>query len=136
METKSFIINKRALFVPLFMHEFFYITIRAQDTLKNIPELSLPMASEKLVIAHNMTDIIRFRYHDLEDSCDPRYYPAKGNITEPLGGMVQVNVIAEKYLKDSTLEQTVRFEMRTAMHAELMDSSSIILSVKEVRMTK
>ncbi len=116
METKSFIINKRGIICSFILCMSFFISpIRAQDTLKNIPELSLPMASEKLVIAHNMTDIIRFRYHDLEDSCDPRYYPAKGNITEPLGGMVQVNVIAEKYLKDSTLEQTVRFEMRTAM---------------------
>jgi hypothetical protein len=84
------------------------------DTLKNLPELSLPLTDQKLVIAHNMTDIIRFKNHDLEDSCDPEYYPPKGNITECLGGLVQVNVMEDRYLKDSTLEQAVEFEMRAA----------------------
>lgn len=84
------------------------------DTLKNLPELSLPISDQKLVIAHNMTDIIRFKGHEFEDSCDPEYYPPQGNITEQLGGMVQVNVMSDKYLKDSSLEQSVEFELRAA----------------------
>ncbi len=116
MAIKSFILNTgRIICLFILCLCFFMSPLRSQDTLKNLPELSLPLVSEKLVIAHNMTDIIRFRYHDLEDSCDPKYYPEKDNITETLGGMVQVNVMAERYLKDSTLEQTVEFEIRTAM---------------------
>jgi hypothetical protein len=113
----SFFISNRSRIICFFIVNIIihFSILRSQDTLKNLPELSLPLVAEKLVIAHNMTDIIRFRYHDLEDSCDPRYYPPKGNITEQLGGMVQVNVMSEKYLKDSTLEQTVEFEMRTAL---------------------
>ncbi|MDA3892786.1 MAG: endo-1,3-alpha-glucanase family glycosylhydrolase [Salinivirgaceae bacterium] len=85
------------------------------DTLKNLPELGLPLSNEKLVIAHNMTDIIRFKGHELEDCSDPEYYYPKGNITENLGGMVQVNVMSDKYLKDSSLEQTIEFELRAAI---------------------
>lgn len=85
-----------------------------ENELKNLQVFSLPLSDEKLVIAHNMTNIIRYKGHKMEDSCDPEYYPPKGNITEPLGGLVQVNVMADQYLKDSTLEQAVRFELVTA----------------------
>ncbi|MBN1599632.1 MAG: hypothetical protein JW894_15160 [Bacteroidales bacterium] len=101
--------------ICLIMSLLTFTGLFAQDELKNRPELGLPLSDRKLVIAHNMTDIIRFKNHDLEDSCDPEYYPPEGNITEPLGGMVQVSVIADRYYKDSTLEQTVEFEIRTAM---------------------
>ena len=96
-----------AIAICISMYKVNAQTTRVKDTLRNLRELSLPLADQKLVIAHNMTDIIRFKGHDLEDSCDPEYYPPKGNITENLGGMVQVNVMADRYLKDSTLEQTV-----------------------------
>jgi len=86
-----------------------------QDSLKNLPELSLPLTNKKLVIAHNMTNIIRYEGHKIEDCGDPQYYAPTGNVTQNLGGMVQVNVMADKYYKDSTLESTVEFEMRTAM---------------------
>lgn len=105
--------------ISVIVLQLFFASVQAQsseqtDSLKNLPELSLPLANQKLVIAHNMTDIIRYKGHDLEDSCDPEYYSPKGNITENLGGMVQVNVMADKYLKDSSLAQTVEFEMRAA----------------------
>jgi hypothetical protein len=86
-----------------------------QDNLKNLPELSLPLTSKKYVIAHNMTNIIRYKGHKIEDCGDPQYYTPTGNVTENIGGMVQVNVMYDKYFKDSTLEKTVEFEMRTAM---------------------
>ena len=84
------------------------------DELRNPKKLDLPLSTEKLVIAHNMTNIIRYKGHKMEDSCDPEFYPPKGNITEPLGGLVQVNVMADRFLKDSTLEQTIRFELHAA----------------------
>jgi hypothetical protein len=93
----------------------FYCALSGQDTLKNLPELSLPLTDKKLVIAHNMTNIIRYQGHKIEDSGDPQYYPSTGNVTETMGGLVQVKVMNDKYFKDSTLEQTVEFEMRTAM---------------------
>jgi len=86
-----------------------------QDSLKNLPELSLPLTSKKYVIAHNMTNIIRYKGHKIEDCGDPQYNSPTGNVTENMGGMVQVNVMYDKYYKDSTLEKTVEFEMRTAM---------------------
>ena len=111
--------NKILLSIAMVLFSAFFSVTHSQtpevvDTLKNLPELSLPLANEKLMIAHNMTDIIRFKNHELEDCSDPAYYPRKGNITENLGGMVQVNVMVDQYLKDSTLEQAVEFEMRTA----------------------
>ncbi len=110
--------NIKTIFILLFTLTGFVIPAKSaeiKDTLKNLPEFSLPLTNQKLVIAHNMTDIIRFKHHDLEDSADPEYYPREGNITESLGGMVQVNVMSERYLKDSSLEQAVEFEMRAAM---------------------
>jgi hypothetical protein len=86
-----------------------------QDTLKNLPEFSLPLTDKKLVIAHNMTNIIRYKGHKIEDCGDPQFYPPVGNVTESIGGMVQVKVMYDQYYKDSSLEKTVEFEMRTAM---------------------
>jgi hypothetical protein len=85
------------------------------DSLKNLPVLALPLTDRKLVIAHCMPNIIRYKGHKMEDSCNPDYYSPAGNITAPLGGLTQVNVIADKYLADATLEQAVEFEMRTAI---------------------
>src|SRR4030081_467373 len=68
------------------------IEIRKED------ELSLPVTEKKLVMAHCMTNIIRFKGHKLEDSCDPEYYAPKGNITAPLGGLTQVNVLSDPFL--------------------------------------
>lgn len=93
------------------------IQLVAQDNLKNLSELSLPISNKKLVIAHCMTNIIRYKGHKLEDSCDPEYYAAKGNITAPLGGLTQVKVMTDSLLKDKTLDEAVEFEMRTAMQS-------------------
>ena len=86
----------------------------AQDSLKNLPELSLPLLNSKLVIAHCMTHIIRYQGLLFEDGCNSAYYQLKGNASAPIGGYTQVNVMADTYLKDSTLDQAVEFEMRTA----------------------
>jgi hypothetical protein len=87
----------------------------ASDLLKNRQVLSLPLTDKKLVMAHCMPNIIRYKGHKFEDSCNPDYYSPVGNITAPLGGLSQVNVIADRYLADATLEQAVEFEMRTAI---------------------
>ena len=58
--------------------------VQAQDSLKNLPEYSLPITNQKLVIAHCMTNIIKYKGHEYEDSCDPEYYSPKGNITSSL----------------------------------------------------
>ncbi len=84
------------------------------DELKNLPEYSLPISKEKLVIAHCMTNIIRFKNHPFEDSCKPEYYFKDGNITAPLGGLSQVYVMADSLLKNASLEKAVEFEMRAA----------------------
>ena len=89
----------------------------AQDTLKNLPEYSLPLSGEKLVIAHCMTNIIRFRGHPMEDSCNPDYYAAKGNISAPLGGLTQVKVMADSLLAGASLDEAVEFEMRAAIRS-------------------
>ncbi len=85
------------------------------DTLKDQPQLSLPLTDKKLVIAHCMTNIIRYKGHKLEDSCNPDYYSPENNITSSLGGLTQVKVIADKYLSEATLDEAVEFEMRTAI---------------------
>jgi len=84
------------------------------QALRNRPELSLPIVGEKLVIAHNMTDIIRFKTHELEDSCDPEYYSPTGNITANLGGLVQVKPLVDGYLKNATLDEAVEHELHAA----------------------
>jgi Glycosyl hydrolase family 71 len=85
------------------------------DALKNLPELSLPLTDKKLVMAHCMTNIIRYKGHKLEDSCNPEYYSPEGNASSPIGGLTQVKVLADQYLANATLDEAVEFEMRTAM---------------------
>jgi hypothetical protein len=85
------------------------------------------LTNKKLVIAHNMTNIIRYKGHKIEDCGDPQYYYPTNNVTENMGGMVQVHVAYDQYYKDSTLEQTVEFEMRTAMKLGV-DGFSVLLS--------
>src|ERR1700761_1781142 len=88
-----------------------------QDSLRNLPELSLPLTAEKLVIAHCMTNIIRYQGHEYEDSCNPLYYPEKGNITETLGGLTQVKPMDNELRAGMTLDQAVEFEMRAALRS-------------------
>lgn len=80
----------------------------------NPAELKLPLTDKKLVIAHCMTHIIRYKGHSLEPGCNSKYYPLKKSIPESLGGYTQVNVLSDTYLKDATLEQAVEFEMLAA----------------------
>src|SRR5580692_473249 len=89
----------------------------AQISLKNLPELDWPLTGGKLVIAHCMTNIIRFKGHKLEDSCDPDYYAPKGNMTDALGGLTQVNVLEDPVLKNASLDEAVEFEMRAALRS-------------------
>jgi glycosyl hydrolase family 71 len=89
----------------------------AQIPLKNLPELSLPLTDRKLVIAHCMTNIIRFKGHKFEDSCDPDYYSPSGNITNVFGGLTQVNVLEDPVLKNASLDEAVEFEMRAALRS-------------------
>lgn len=86
----------------------------AQDALKNLPEYSLPLTDKKLVIAHCMTNIIRFKGHVLEDVANPEYYPRTGNITAPIGGMNQAKPMEDSLLANATLDEAVEFEMRAA----------------------
>jgi hypothetical protein len=88
---------------------------RAQDNLKNRPELRLPLADTKRVIAHCMTNIIRYKGHTFEDSCNPDYFAATGNISSSLGGLTQVRVMSDSLLSNATLDEAVEFEMRTAL---------------------
>ena len=89
----------------------------AQDSLKNLPEYSLPLLRDKLVIAHCMTNIVRFKGHEMEDSCNPKYYSPTGNISAPFGGLTQVNVMADSLLKNASLDEAVEFEMRAAIRS-------------------
>jgi hypothetical protein len=93
------------------------VPVRAQDELKNLPEYSLPIASQKLVIAHCMTNIIRYKGHPFEDSCNPAYYPATGNVSAPLGGLVQVLPMEDALLANASLDEAVEFEMRAALRS-------------------
>src|ERR1700760_4962392 len=81
-----------------------------QDNLKNEVTLSLPLTDKKLVIAHCMTNIIRYKGHKFEDSCNPEYYSPTGNPSAPLGGLTQVKVAADQYLSEATLDEAVEFE--------------------------
>ena len=90
---------------------------QAQDELKNLPEYSLPLTNQKLVIAHCMTNIIRYQGHPFEDSCNPVYYPATGNSSAPLGGLVQVKPMADSRLASASLDEAVEFEMRAAQRS-------------------
>lgn len=91
------------------------IHLSAQDNLKNLPELALPISNQKLVMAHCMTNIIRYKGHKFEDSCDPDFFAAKGNVTASLGGLTQVQVLSDQALKNKSLDEAVEFEMRTAI---------------------
>ena len=93
----------------------FHKTARTRDELKDLPQLSLALTDQKLVIAHCMTNIIRYKGHKLEDSCNPEFYSPEGNITSPLGGLTQVNVLSDNYLAERTLDEAVEFEMRAAI---------------------
>jgi hypothetical protein len=85
-------------------------TLFAQDSLANLPELSLPLTNKKLVIAHCMTHIIRYEGHPFEDGCNPDYYP----IIDPIGGYTQVHPMCDSMLAHATLDQAVEYEMRAA----------------------
>ena len=89
----------------------------AQDSLRNLPEYSLPLTDQKLVVAHCMTNIIRFKGHEFEDSCNPEYYPATGNITAPFGGLTQVKPMTNDLMANATLDESVEFEMRAALRS-------------------
>src|ERR1700751_5176181 len=73
----------------------------AQDSLANLPELSLPLTNTKMVIAHCMTHIIRYEGREYEDGANPKYYP----ITDPVGGTSQVHVMSDTLLQHATLDQ-------------------------------
>jgi hypothetical protein len=95
----------------------FIFNAQAQDSLKNLPEYSLPITNQKLVIAHCMTNIIRYKGHEFEDSGNPAYYAPTGNITAPLGGLTQVKPMADSLMADKTLDESVEFEMRAALRS-------------------
>lgn len=105
----------RTFFVLLFC--LFLADAYAQEPLKNLPEYSLPLSGKKLVIAHCMTNIIRYKDHPYEDVGNPDYYPRTGNITAPLGGMVQVKPMVNDLMANATLDQAVEFEMRAALRS-------------------
>jgi len=98
----------------LFFALFFLHDARAQDSLKNLPEYSLPLTDKKLVIAHCMTNIIRFKGHPYEDVGNPEFYGKTGNITAPYGGMVQVKPMVNDLMANATLDEAVEFEMLAA----------------------
>jgi len=100
-----------------FTYALLISNVQAQDSLKNLTEYSLPITNQKLVIAHCMTNIIRYKGHELEDSCNPAYYAASGNITEPLGGLTQVKPMEDSLLANKTLDEAVEFEMRAAIRS-------------------
>jgi hypothetical protein len=85
------------------------------DSLKNLPEYSLPISHQKLIIAHCMTNIMRFKGHPFEDGCNPNYYLPTGNITASIGGMTQVLPMEDTLLSGACLDSAVAFEMRAAM---------------------
>ena len=93
----------------------FFGQAKAQrDSLKNLPEYSLPLVSQKLVIAHCMTNIMSYKGHEYEDSCNPAYYLEKGNITESIGGLTQVKPMDMELRSNMNLDEAVEFEMRAA----------------------
>jgi Glycosyl hydrolase family 71 len=64
-----------------------------------------------------MTNIIRYKGHPYEDSCNPDYYPATGNITAPFGGLTQVKPMVNDLMANATLDEAVEFEMRAALRS-------------------
>lgn len=85
------------------------------DTLINAPELSLPLTDKKIVIAHCMTNIIRYKGHPFEDSCNPEYYPPDNKASASLGGLTQVKPMTDQLMQDASLDEAVEFEMREAI---------------------
>src|ERR1700748_494495 len=98
----------------LLLFALFFVKAQAQDSLKNLPEYSLPLSAQKLVIAHCMTNIIRYKDHPYEDVGNPDFYPKTGNVTAPLGGMVQVKPMVNDLMANASLDEAVEFEMRAA----------------------
>jgi hypothetical protein len=101
--------------VLLLALNFFSGSIAAQNSGRNEDELSMPVSNRKLVMAHCMTNIIRFKGHKFENSCDPAYYSSSGNITASIGGLTQVLPMEDSYLKDASLDSAVAFEMKAAL---------------------
>lgn len=110
------IIKWRYLFIAAIMAMACPVS-NAQDSLKNLPEYSWPLTGKKLVIAHCMTNIIRFKGHEFEDSCNPDYYAPTGNISAPFGGLTQVKPMEDSLLSNASLDETVEFEMRAAIRS-------------------
>ncbi|PZR26372.1 MAG: hypothetical protein DI535_14730 [Citrobacter freundii] len=109
----------RALSVALVVVALGWIGVKKtglteEDKLKNRDELRLPITDKKLVIAHNMTNIIRYKGHKMEDSCNPEYYPPYGNVTASLGGLTQVLPLTDSFLSEASLDEAVEFEMKAA----------------------
>lgn len=104
--------RKYILLVFLFCSGF--LSLLAQDNLRNLKEFQLPLTNKKLVIAHCMTHIISYKGHPFEDGCNPEYYPIDDNLSASIGGLTQVNVMVDKYMKDSSLDAAVEFEMLAA----------------------
>lgn len=94
---------------------FHKTAVPGKDELKDLPQLGLPLTDKKLVIAHCMTNIIRYKGHKLEDSCNPEYYSPANPATSSLGGLTQVNVMSDPWLAEASLDEAVEFEMRTAI---------------------
>jgi hypothetical protein len=107
--------NKGGWKLLLFVVNLLCSGVAAQSFQKNDAELSLPISGKKMVIAHCMTNIIRFKGHKFEDSCDPEYYAATGNITASIGGLTQVWPMEDSFLKDASLDTAVAFEMHAAI---------------------
>jgi len=101
----------------LLLFALFFAGAEAQDSLKNLQEYSLPLTAKKLVIAHCMTNIIRYKDHPYEDVGNPEFYSRTGNITAPLGGMVQVKPMVNDLMANATLDEAVEFEMRAAIRS-------------------
>lgn len=87
------------------------------DSLKNLPEYSLPQTNQKLVIAHCLTNIIRSQGHEPEDSSNPKYYSSKRNITSSLEGMVQIVPMEDQLLTNASLNEAVEFEICAAIRS-------------------
>ncbi len=84
-------------------------------TIVNDKELSLPLLDKKLVMAHCMPNILRFKGHKLEDSCDPEFYAPSGNSTAPIGGLTQVNVLTDSILANASLDEAVALDLKAAI---------------------
>ena len=79
--------------------------------------LSLPLLDKKLVMAHCMPNILRFKEHKLEDSCDPEFYSPVGNSTAPIGGLTQVNVLTDSILANASLDEAVALDLKAAINS-------------------